>query len=184
MLPVLDGYAGVQKRAQILKRAGIFALPDGTKMIPEGEAARLHQQLRREEPGKAARLAEEAGRLTAEYILAHRIPKPVQWLLKALPAGLAARLLAKAIEKHAWTFVGSGRFRIIDAWTFEIENNPLICGEASDHCLCHWHAGVFARLYQELVSPTCQCEETCCGAVTGGGVCRFELYRAVKKAGR
>jgi hypothetical protein len=58
----------------------------------------------------AAEVARSAGRRTADYLLAHRIPKPVQALLKALPARLAARVLLSAIARHAWTFAGSGVF--------------------------------------------------------------------------
>lgn len=177
MLPVIERLGGRQRRAQMLARAGIFDLPDGSAMIPETAAARLHRQLRREEPELAPRLAEDAGRRTADYILAHRIPRPVQWLLRALPPAAAAALLSRAIEAHAWTFVGSGRFRVVDAWTFEIRNNPLIRGEISDHCLCHWHAGVFARLYAVLVAPGCRCREVACGSLGAGDVCRFQITR-------
>jgi divinyl protochlorophyllide a 8-vinyl-reductase len=94
-----------------------------------------------------------------------------------LPAPLAARALAKAIEKHAWTFCGSGTFRTVSPYCFEIENNPIVRGEISSHPLCHWHAAVFERLYRSLVDPGITCTETRCAAM-GGGICRFELIRA------
>ncbi|MBT8413696.1 MAG: bacteriochlorophyll 4-vinyl reductase [Boseongicola sp.] len=175
LLPVLDRLGGPERRAQILAEAGIFHLPDGKAMIPETDAARLHHRLREVEPDLAPALAAHAGLQTANYILKNRIPNPVQWLLKALPKGLAARFLSQAIAKHAWTFVGSGRFTVLDPWTFEIHDNPLIKGETSDQCLCHWHAGVFAQLYETLVSDTCVCAETTCGAQSPGTACHFEL---------
>lgn len=175
LLPVLDRLGGPERRAQILTEAGIFELPDGNSMIPETDAARLHHQLRLSEPVKAPALAAQAGFETANYILRHRIPAPAQWVLKALPKGLAARLLSKAIAQHAWTFVGSGQLEVVNPWTFEIRNNPLIKGEQSDTCLCDWHAAVFTQLYQTLVGKACVCSETCCGAQKRGNPCRFEI---------
>ena len=175
LLPVLDLSLGPEQRAQILGAAGIVDLPDGRSMIPEDDAARLHRQLRSEVPDVAPAIASAAGIATANYIMAHRIPRPAQWLLKALPRDRAAIMLSSAVEKHAWTFVGSGRFTVLDAWTFEIERNPLICGETSEGCLCHWHAAVFERLYQSLVTPSCRCVETRCGAQSASETCRFNL---------
>jgi divinyl protochlorophyllide a 8-vinyl-reductase len=179
LLPVLDRFGGPTRRAEILALAGILDLPDGTRMIPEADAARLHRQLRWTEPGLAPVIAAEAGVGTANYILAHRIPTAALWLLKALPTGPAARLLSRAIARHAWTFIGSGRLDVVDPWTYDIWDNPLIKGEQSATCLCDWHAGVFARLYQELVNARCRCTETSCGARDARAPCRFEIRLAV-----
>ncbi|MFQ6548504.1 bacteriochlorophyll 4-vinyl reductase [Aestuariibius sp. 2305UL40-4] len=176
LLPVLDRLGGPDWRTQILAKAGIVEVPDGTCMIPETVAARLHHQVRLEEPEMAPRLVSLAGFETANYILKQRIPSRAQKLLKALPSWAAARLLSRAIAQHAWTFVGSGTLHVIDPWTFEIEDNPLIKGEASDTCLCDWHVGVFARLYQSLVAQDSICSETRCGAQQPGYRCRFELH--------
>lgn len=162
----------------MLAEAGVFEVPDGSEMIPEGDAARLHQVLRRNEPLMAPQLATQAGRGTADYILAHRIPRPVQTLLKVLPAPLAARLLSRAIARHAWTFAGSGAFRVVSPWCFEIAHNPIVRGETSATPLCHWHVAVFERLYRVLVHPEATCLETTCCAVTSDGPCRFEITRA------
>lgn len=174
MLERLDGAAGARAA---LARAGLVAAPAGDAMIPEDDAARLHQLLRRERPEEAPALSAEAGRRTAGYILAHRIPRAAQALLRLSPAGLAARGLSAAIARHAWTFAGSGAFRVVDPWTFEIAGNPMIRGEASAAPLCHWHAAVFERLYRTLVHPDCRCREAACGAQHGGDSCRFEMRR-------
>lgn len=162
----------------MLSDADVRDVPDGTRMIPEGDAARLHQVLRRDEPELAPQLAAEAGRATADYILAHRIPTVAQTILKALPAPLAARALSGAIARHAWTFVGSGAFRVVSPWCYEIAQNPIVRGEHSDTPLCHWHAAVFARLYQTLVHPDCTCRETQCCATGAGNPCRFAIVRS------
>ncbi|WP_420014320.1 bacteriochlorophyll 4-vinyl reductase [Sulfitobacter sediminis] len=177
LLPLLDRLGGPDRRARMLAEAGIFEVPSGQSMIPETSAARLHQQLRLEEPVLAAGISARAGFETANYILAHRIPRAAQLLLKVLPEGPSAFLLAAAISKHAWTFVGSGDFRILDPWNFEITGNPLILGERSEFCLCHWHTAVFERLYQFLVAPSCKCVETECGAQGPDHKCCFKLER-------
>ncbi|MGJ8603823.1 MAG: bacteriochlorophyll 4-vinyl reductase [Marivita sp.] len=175
LLPQIARIGGEARVAQMLAEAGVFEVPDGTQMIPEGDAMRLHQVLRRDEPDMAPELASEAGRATADYILAHRIPKPAQLVLKALPAPLAARVLSGAIAKHAWTFAGSGVFRVLSPWCFEIAQNPIVRGEHSATPLCHWHAAVFARLYQVLVHKRVTCFEASCCAVSNAEACRFVL---------
>ncbi len=177
LLPILDRLGGSERRKQILARAGIFDVPDGTSMIPETQAARLHRQMRIEEPEMAPVFAREAGTRTADYILQNRIPAPAQWMLKTLPATPAAMLLARAIAKNAWTFVGSGKLTVVNAWAFSIEKNPLVTGETSHVCLCDWHTGVFSRLYQVLVCPSATCHEVRCCAQSTDGSCHFEITR-------
>lgn len=176
LLPQIEALGGPQRVARMLQAVGLSQAPNGTQMIPEEPAARLHQLLRQEEPEQAACLAAQAGRDTARYILQHRIPKPVQTVLRLLPAPWAARMLSGAITKHAWTFAGSGQFARLDPWTFEIRDNPLVRGEQSETPLCHWHAAVFEELYQTLVHPGCRCQETACCAQPGVLACVFTLW--------
>lgn len=171
MLPVLQK-AGLQEA--VLQRAGILSIPTGDEMIPQTPAKDLHQALRVEAPDRAGTLAREAGWATGEYILAHRIPQPAQKALKLMPRWLAAQTLAKAIEKNAWTFAGSGHFYARDRWHFSLVRNPIVAGERSETPLCHWHAAVFERLYTALVDPNVICVETACCA-QGAPACRFEI---------
>jgi divinyl protochlorophyllide a 8-vinyl-reductase len=177
LLPVLDRECGRDLRDRLLRSAEITAVPDGAGMIPEATAARLHRNLRDMLPDRVDMLMAQAGTGTADYILAHRIPKAAQVLLKMLPAPLSARLLARAIDRHAWTFAGSGAFRVLSPTRFEIADNPLVRGEASEYMACAWHAAVFARLYQVLVHPDFTCRETGC-CTQGSPVCRFVLTRS------
>ena len=158
LVPVLRAHLGDVRTQEICAAASLKALPDGTQMIPETDAARLHQTVRRLEPLQADMLLQEAGERTADYILAHRIPRFAQIILKLLPAPLAARILSHAIAQHAWTFVGSGTFRVISPWCFEIENNPLNAGEADSTSAAIWNAAVFERLYQILVTLPARAE--------------------------
>ncbi|MEL7211695.1 MAG: bacteriochlorophyll 4-vinyl reductase [Pseudomonadota bacterium] len=174
LVPVIEQAGGRALRDEVFAAAGVFDLPSGDQMISEAPAARVHQALRAQVPNLAAALAWEAGRRTADYILANRIPAFAQRILKALPWRLSAQLLSKAIQKNAWTFAGSGTFRVLTPLRFELADNPIVAGETSETPLCHWHAAVFERLYQVLVHPQMICRETDCIA-QGAGACRFEL---------
>jgi divinyl protochlorophyllide a 8-vinyl-reductase len=163
--------------ADMLSSAGLSHYIAGApeSMVDEGEVVALHRALRSSISTPLRReIAYEAGLLTGDYILAHRIPKPAQWVLKALPRRLAARVLTSAIAKHAWTFAGSGHFRAISTTplVLEIEDNPLCRGEASAVPMCDYYAGTFTRLYCALVDPRMRIEEIACGGMTGGA-CRF-----------
>ncbi|MGS4945380.1 bacteriochlorophyll 4-vinyl reductase [Meridianimarinicoccus sp. RP-17] len=179
LVPVLDRTLGRPARVRLLTGAGLFEMPDGTAMIDEGPVARLHQTMRRDFPDLAPGMAAAAGRRTGDYILIHRIPRRAQRLLRILPAALSARLLAQAIAQHAWTFAGSGRFRVASRvpLVFEIADNPLVRGEHAAAPVCHWHVAVFARLFTRLAAPDYTCVETDCCA-NGARACRFVLARA------
>lgn len=176
-LPVLDQTFGEDARHALLQKANVVHIPDGTAMIPQGDAVRLQQEIRLRAPVLAPELAAQAGEATANYILAHRIPKPVQAFLKVLPHRISAHLLSRAIAAHAWTFIGSGTFRVRSPWVFEITENPMVEGEVSEDPLCHWHAAVFQRLYNALIDPRLQCVETRCSAQPGSDTCVFEFLR-------
>ena len=146
-------------------------------MVPEADAARLHQAVRaRLQPERACAVLGHAGRLTADYLLAVRIPRPVQTLLKILPAHAAAMVLVAAISRNAWTFAGSGQFSA--SWTgglsLTIAGNPLCACEAASRPVCDWHRAVFQRLFETLVSPRCRVTELSCKAA-GGACCRFAV---------
>lgn len=177
LVPVLERAGGPGMVRHLMDVAGVRALPDGSQMIPETQAGALHRALRAEYPDQAPALAAEAGRLTAEYILAHRIPRPAQRILRVLPARMAAPLLSRAIASHAWTFAGSGAFHARSPWRFQITANPVIRGEHSTAPLCSWHAAVFQGLYRALVAPDCTCEEIRCAAQGGGDTCSFSIVR-------
>jgi divinyl protochlorophyllide a 8-vinyl-reductase len=183
-LPVLEAQLGVPGLGDLLSRAAIVEVPDGSQMIDEEQVARLHQAVRQQLPAQAPQLAEAAGAGTADYIIAHRIPTPIARILPVLPAGLAQRLLTRAIASHAWTFAGSGTFRVAShrPLTFEILNNPVVRGEHAEHPVCRWHAAVFARLFSRLVGPHYQVHETDCAAC-GDAACRFELRRLPESRG-
>lgn len=150
LVPVLDRLEGRGLRDEVLALAGATVPPPDAGMWPETACRAVHLAVYLLCADRAGRIMAEAGTGTADYILAHRIPGAAQRAIRAVPPWLGARLLTSAIARHAWTFAGSGRFRVAShaPLTLEIAANPLSPGGP-----CHWHAAVFTRLYQALVWP-------------------------------
>ena len=117
-------------------------------MIDERIPKRLFDALWSELPSdEAAKIAREAGKRTADYIIATRIPGIAKQLLRLLSPWLATLFLLKAIEKNAWTFAGSGTCSTRSGArkpTIGIRNNPLAMRD------CAWHSAVFEQLFKQL----------------------------------
>lgn len=176
LVPVLEQAGGADLRDAVFADGGVFQIPAADAMIEEGPVAAVHQALRRRLPADAPKLARVAGIRTADYILANRIPKPAQWLLRHLPPRLSGPLLARAIARNSWTFAGSGAFRVVSTrpMVFEIVDNPVVRGESAPLPICDWHVAVFERLFSVLVDPKVRVTETECCAC-GSSACRFSL---------
>lgn len=148
-----------------------------TEMVDEADVARLQWQLRTDLDADLAReVAWDAGTRTGDYLLAHRIPTPAQWVLRHLPPFLAARLLTKAITKHAWTFAGSGTFHCTpgNPFALTIEHNPLCSRLRASAPVCHYYSATFERIFRKLVSDRARVTEIGCEAA-GGAACVFEV---------
>lgn len=170
------GDAGVRR---VFRDAGLTAYVDAPPqaMVDEAEVIALHAALRHDLGTDSARVvAADAGRRTAEYLLAHRIPRPAQRVLKALPARWAARLLLRAIGSHAWTFAGSGQFsaQAGPPLRLRIQGNPLCRGLHSATPACDFYSAVFQRLFEVLVHPRAVVTEVACEA-RGDPACLFEV---------
>lgn len=174
-LSVLDDAIGERLRNALFHRAGVEEPPPDAGMWPEDEVARLHHAVRLFLPDRAPDIQRAAGLATGNYILAHRIPELAQRLIRVLPAPLGARLLSLAITKHAWTFAGSGQFRVLGYGPLrvEIRDNPL-AQQPAEAPICHWHAAVFERLFGALVWRDVQVSEEACRA-TGDPSCIFRI---------
>ncbi|TCZ66199.1 bacteriochlorophyll 4-vinyl reductase [Roseicella aquatilis] len=147
------------------------------RMVDEREVAALHRTLRaRLPPARLEAVTREAGLRTGDYLLAHRIPRPVQALLRLLPAPLAARLLVSAIRRHAWTFAGSGAFAAWPGYPLRlaIAGCPLCRGMSAERPACGTYAATFERLFRRLVHRRARVTETACEAM-GSAACVFEL---------
>jgi divinyl protochlorophyllide a 8-vinyl-reductase len=180
---VLPVRVGRTTTAQVFEAAGLahYLHEPPQAMVDETEVRRLHGVLRATLGDAEARaVARAAGTRTADYLLAHRIPRPVQRLLKLLPAPLAARVLLAAIARHAWTFAGSGHFDARCAWrqgapvVLTIRANPLCKGLATAAPACDYYAATFERLFRVLVQARSRVREVACEAC-GDPECRFEI---------
>jgi divinyl protochlorophyllide a 8-vinyl-reductase len=170
---VLREAHGAAAEAATLRAAGLACYLDRppSRMTDEREAAALHRTVMDRYAADWEDLSWRAGERTADYLLAHRIPRAVQWLLRRLPAGWAARILVRAIARHAWTFAGSGTFAAAvrrRGITLEIAGNPVAMPG------CPWHCGVFTALFRTLVSPRSLVRHEHCGA-WGDSTCRFVI---------
>lgn len=165
---------GLDARDEILKEAKLFRLPAEDEPIREQKAAGLHAALRRLWPEDAREIGRLAGQAAADYDLEFRLPKSAQARLARMPRAASAWLLSKTTEQQAWTFCGSGEFRVESASRFALYNNPMIHGEHADHTLCGFHEGFLERLFSTLVHPQLTCREVACAA-KGDAACVFEF---------
>lgn len=170
---------GAEVAARVFETAGLAAyLREAPgSMVDEAEVTRLQHALRAVLGDvAAAAVSREAGRLTAEYLLAHRIPRPVQWLLRILPPRAASRVLLAAISRHAWTFAGSGRFGIVhgDVLLLSITGCAICRGAHGDVALCDYYTATFESLFRALVARGASVTEVACEGA-GAPCCRFEV---------
>ena len=147
-------------------------------MVDEEDVIALHRYGRAQFGAEAfAEIASLAGALTGHYVLQHRIPHAAQAVLRRLPAFLAARVLARAIAAHAWTFVGSGVFGFTPhrhGMLLTIKDSPLARGEQSPLPLCDFYTATFETLFRRLASRHATVIEVSCAAA-GARACCFEV---------
>lgn len=176
LVPLMDDVLGEAERDRLLLISGIPELLPNQGMMEETPAAALHQALRSNHPTLAPALTIRAGERTAEHIIERRIPKAALQVMRHLPPWLSAPLLARVIETHAWTFAGSGRFKVLSKHplVFALTDNPVVRGEQSPEPICNWHSAVFQRLFSSIVDPNLRCVETHCCA-SGSKSCVFEI---------
>lgn len=176
LIPLLDDILGEVERSRLMQISGMKSPPKSHGMMLEEPAAALHQAIRAQHPDLARVLTARAGVRTADYIIAHRIPKAALQVMRTLPPWLAGPLLANVIAKHAWSFAGSGKFKVRSKQpvVFSLQDNPVVRGELSTEPICHWHSAAFQRLFSTIVDPNLHCVETQCCA-TGSDSCVFEI---------
>jgi len=165
------------RRLFALAEADAFLDAPPHSMVNEQAVVKLHAAVREQMGGsEAGFILNDAGLRTGDYLLAHRIPRLAQRVLKRLPPSLAATLLIKAIKANAWTFVGSGRFssEAGPPRQLVIADNPLCRDAVAEEPICAFYTGTFQRLFATLVSPKAVVTETACSAI-GAQACRFAV---------
>ncbi len=117
-------------------------------------------------------------RRTADYLIAHSIPRLAQLLMCALPARLALRTLLAGIMRHPWTFAGTATVHVAHSRGAPLRLVLTHCpmGRALHEPVptCHFYAGTLEQLLHRLVSPMARVHEVACEA-TGAAGCEFAL---------
>jgi divinyl protochlorophyllide a 8-vinyl-reductase len=175
----LDACEGRAVTAKLFRTAGLehYVGAPPQSMVAEDEVTVLHRHLHEALPSARARTVSWiAGQRTAEYLLANRIPQPMQRLLKILPRRLSAFILLTAIGKHAWTFAGSARFtwRLGHPISFALADCPLCRNAQADAPCCDYYAATFEALFRRLIDSRTSVTETACTAA-GAPACRFQI---------
>lgn len=179
MIEALRADVGATEAARLFGAAGLahHLAHAPEHMVDERDVVAIHTIVRAElGVARARAVARVAGILTADYLLANRIPKPIQPILEALPAGISARILLAAIGKHSWTFAGSGAFSAVPGHPvrFRIAGCPVCRGAQSPVPLCDYYGATFERLFRTLVHRDSEVLETACEAA-GAPACTFEI---------
>jgi divinyl protochlorophyllide a 8-vinyl-reductase len=175
----LDSFESRAVTSRIFGACGVGQYLDKppADMVDEAEVASLHREMHRAFGDSRARsVAWVAGRRTADYLLANRIPRPAQRVLKLMPAKLASRILVEAIKKNAWTFAGTGEFSATHRGGAIISiANCALCRDChSTTPYCDYYSGVFEHLFAELVHPRAIAREIACSAM-GAPKCVFAI---------
>jgi divinyl protochlorophyllide a 8-vinyl-reductase len=151
------------------------------QMVDERDVIALQRALRlRLGLTDARAVSFDAGLRTGDYLLAHRIPRPAQRILRLLPPGPASRMLLGAVGRHAWTFSGSGDFSFSASGVFggsvraSIAGCPICRGAEAQEPVCDFYTGAFERLFRTLVSRRTEVCEVACQA-QGARACVFEM---------
>lgn len=175
----LEEAYGTQEATRLARRAGLShhrALAPAA-MVEERDVVALHVTVRNTmTSNEGDQILWRAGERTADYILANRIPKPVQVLLRALPAKLASTRLLKAISKNAWTFAGSGTFAFTAGKpaTLTLIDCPACTEVYAQNERCLYYAATLQGLFQALAHPNARMEDDL-SLTTNGRVRRFVL---------
>ena len=164
---------------ELLRAAGLesYAAEMPSEMVPEGDVTALYRTLRTRLSESAADASMRlAGRKTAAYLLAHRIPRAAQAILRSLPGRLAAPVLLRAITRHTWTFAGSGigSAAVGPPVRISIAGCPLCRDSIATAPICRYYAESFEALFRELVSARASASEIHCEAA-GARSCVFEI---------
>ncbi len=175
----LRAQCGDAVTAEVFRSAGVdhYLQTMPGQMVDEREVIALHQRLRPALGAAQARaVSREAGVRTCDYLLANRIPRAAQFVLRLLPPGLASRVLLRSIGGHSWTFAGSSHFHAESGTPVRLSftNCPLCRGITAAEPVCDYYAATFEHLYRTLVSRRATVVETACQA-TGAAACVFEI---------
>jgi divinyl protochlorophyllide a 8-vinyl-reductase len=170
----LLAHEGELVRARIFRRASLThhlnIPPSG--MVDEAEVAALFAALAAELPAETAlSRAGMAGAATARYLMAHRIPPLMRRLLPEIPSAFAAILLTQAIQRHGWTFLGSGALAVTRGRPLCIRITLAAALLPVAPLIGEFYRACFEGLFRALVSPDTHADPR----TAPEGHCEFEM---------
>lgn len=176
----LRARVGDARAGRLLARAtgrSLSEMPE--EMVDEDEVNQFARTLYASlDPQLFHAVLSQAGRRTADYLMANRIPKAAQLLMRVLPGALALRVLLAGITRHTWTFAGSATVRVArtaDGTTrLVMQHCPMCRGLRTAEPICHFYAATLEQLMLRLVSARAVVVEASCEA-TGAESCSFRL---------
>jgi divinyl protochlorophyllide a 8-vinyl-reductase len=127
---------------------------------------------------EASAVLYRSGRLTGEYVLANRIPRIAQTLIRALRRGPGPAILLRAIGANAGTFGESGSYAYTAGGTprVQIANPVLSASPELAAAVCAYNRGAFEALFRGLIDAQASIVEEHCQA-TGGNTCTYRIER-------
>ena len=163
----------------VFRQAGLepYLATPPSRMVNERHVAALHSaMIDLLGPVAAADVSKEAGRLTGDYLLANRIPGFAQVLVRRMPRRMAAKVLVRAIARHAWTFAGSGDFSYSFApgLTLTLKGSPIARSIQTDGPACAYFAATFERVFSAMLGLSVRVVEIACEAA-GAKACVFRV---------
>ena len=177
LMPVLDRVGGPElRRADAGARRRVRAARRHAD-DPRRPRGRLHQALRAALPDLAPALAgrgRPGARPTTSWPIASRAGADAAEGAARAAGGAGA---GQGDRQPCLDLCGIGPFPRAVALSVRDRRQPDRAGRTCRPPVCHWHAAVFARLYQVLVHPDFDCVETGCTAESGVA-CVFEMIRA------
>jgi divinyl protochlorophyllide a 8-vinyl-reductase len=111
LVPLLDEALGSEERQRLMLLSGLDELPERRRPHGRGAGGMPASGGARHHPALAPALTRCAGERTGDYIIRIAFQSLHFACCATLPPWLSAPLLANVIEKHAWTFAGSGTFK-------------------------------------------------------------------------
>jgi divinyl protochlorophyllide a 8-vinyl-reductase len=148
-------------------------------MIPEAAFRALAEAvIERFGQAEAESILRDAGYLTAEYVLANRIPAAAQRIIRATRRAIGPWLLLRAIGANAGTFGESGTFGFDTrpATRVRIANRFLSSNRPAAAAICRYNQGAFRRLFESLIDRRSLIVEETCQA-RGDAACTYRIER-------
>lgn len=171
---VLSRFISTDHRDRLFRDAGLKFLPSPQEPVRERQVAQVHQAVRRELPDDWPHIMKAAGEMAGRVVLDYRMEPAARDLLRRLPWSLATWMLVRTTTQNAWTFTGSGDFRVVKTSTLEIGNNPVTRSEVSKDPVCVFQQTVLETVFSQAIDTRLSFVETACCAA-GSKACRFEL---------